>query len=129
MPLVRIDVIKGRTALELQKLADTLHDCIVQAFEVPHRDRFQIVTEHTANQMIIQDVGLGFERSDGVVVVQITTTPRSLTARKAFYQLAAERLHQKCGLLPDDLMMNFVETSESNWSFGRGEAQFLTGAL
>ena len=129
MPLVRIDVIEGRNAQEMLKLTDTLHDCIVQAFEVPQRDRFQIITEHRPTQMVIQDVGLGFERSERVVVVQITTTPRSLTARKTFYQLAAEKLGQECDLPPEDLMMNFVETSESNWSFGRGEAQFLTGAL
>lgn len=129
MPLVRIDVIEGRTALELRKLADTLHECIVQAFSVPERDRFQIITEHRSDHMIIHDVGLGFERSAKVVVLQITTTPRSLTARKAFYRLAAEKLHQDCDLSPDDLMVNFVVTSESDWSFGRGAAQFLTGAL
>ncbi|WP_294606520.1 tautomerase family protein [uncultured Roseovarius sp.] len=90
-PLVRIDVIKGRGRKELRLIADVLHNCAVEAFSLSVRDRFQIITEHEPHLMIIQDVGLGFDRSNDVVV-QITSTPRSLAARKKFYALAAERL-------------------------------------
>lgn len=79
--------------------------------------------------MRIEDVGLGFERTRDVVVVQVTTTPRTLAQRKAFYEMAASRLQSECGLNPDDLMVNFVQASEANWSFGGGQAQFLTGDL
>lgn len=129
MPLVRIDLIKGRDNAALRSLLDVLHSCVLEAFGVPERDRFQIVTEHSPQHMIIQDVGLGFDRSRDMVVVQITTTPRSLTARKTFYRIAAARLQKSCNLSPDDLMVNFVTVSESDWSFGQGRPQFLTGEL
>ncbi len=129
MPLLRIDMIKGRSAQERCALADTIHACVVEAFGVPLRDRFQIITEHEPEQMIIEDVGLGYPRTDKVVVVQITTTPRTLASRKAFFRLAADRLEADCGLPQSDLMINMVTVSESDWSFGSGKAQFLSGEL
>lgn len=129
MPLSRIDVIEGRSPDQLRLLLDVLHRCVVEAFEVPERDRFQVVTQHRPGEMVLEDVGLGFERSDDMVLVQITTTPRTLKSRKAFYALAADRLQGICGLDPRDLMINMVTASESDWSFGMGRAQFLTGEL
>lgn len=128
MPLLRIDVVKGRSPQALRRLCDTLHSCVVDAFGVPARDRFQIVTQHAPEEMIIQDVGLGFARTENVVVIQITTTPRALADRKRLFALIVERL-EGIGIAPDDVMINLVPVSEGDWSFGRGEAQFLTGAL
>ncbi|MBL1405815.1 MAG: tautomerase family protein [Rhizobiales bacterium] len=129
MPLLRIDIIEGRSKETLSKMLDVLHECVVEAFEVPQRDRFQIVSQHKPEEMIIQDVGLGFERTKNVVVIQMTTTPRTLTSRKLFYSLTAKRLHKECGIAPSDLMINIISSSESNWSFGNGEAQFLNGSI
>ncbi|WP_407495892.1 tautomerase family protein [Pseudooceanicola sp. MF1-13] len=129
MPLVRIDLIRGRSKTEVTQLCDTLHACVVEAFGVPAHDRFQIVTQHETHEMIIQDVGLGFDRSDQVIVIQITTTPRSLSARKTLFALIAKRLQSDCGIRPEDVMINLVPVSESDWSFGMGQPQFLTGAL
>ena len=44
MPLVRIDVQKGRTAEELRKLADTVQDVMLDVFAAPPGDRYQIIT-------------------------------------------------------------------------------------
>lgn len=129
MPLIRIDIIRGRSEAEIAKICDTVHDCIVKAFDVPVRDRFQIITQHDPHEMIIQDVGLGFERTKDIVVLQITTTPRALPARKALFALIAEDLDRNCGVSPMDVMINLVQVSESDWSFGNGQPQFLTGAL
>jgi phenylpyruvate tautomerase PptA (4-oxalocrotonate tautomerase family) len=45
MPLVRIDVEKGRTSEELRKLADTIQDVMLNVFAAS-RVIFQIITEH-----------------------------------------------------------------------------------
>lgn len=129
MPLVRIDVIEGRSDSDLRALADTLHECAVEAFTLPDRDRFQIITEHKPSHMIIQDVNLGFDRTQDVVVVQLTSTPRSTAARKQFFETAAKRLQKRCGLDPKNLVINIVTASEGSWSFADGRAQFLTGEL
>jgi hypothetical protein len=45
MPLLRIDVIKGRSEAELKELLDAIHRAMLAAFKVPERDRDQIVHE------------------------------------------------------------------------------------
>ena len=40
-------------------------------FDAPNRDRYQIITEHKRGQIIAEETGLGFERTDDIVIVQI----------------------------------------------------------
>ena len=46
MPLVRIDLVKGRTEARVRAVADAVHAAVVEVLAVPERDRFQIITEH-----------------------------------------------------------------------------------
>ncbi|EGH05187.1 4-oxalocrotonate tautomerase, partial [Pseudomonas amygdali pv. aesculi str. 0893_23] len=71
MPLLKIDVIEGRSDQEIEMLLDTIHEAMVNAFQVPERDRYQVLNEHKANRLIIQDTGLGFTRSDKMVVITV----------------------------------------------------------
>ena len=43
MPLVRIDVVEGRTDEELRALADTVHGVMLDVFAAPPGDRYQVV--------------------------------------------------------------------------------------
>jgi phenylpyruvate tautomerase PptA (4-oxalocrotonate tautomerase family) len=129
MPLIRIDVIEGRSEAEIKALLDAAHRAMLAAFNVPPRDRYQIVQQHPRAHMIVEDTGLGIERSDKVVVVQVTTRPRKKKLKEAFYRLLCEELEQACGLAPSDVMVTMVENSDEDWSFGHGRAQFLTGEL
>ena len=43
MPLLYVDIIEGRTPAEVQELLDAIHEAVVEAFEVPQRDRYQVV--------------------------------------------------------------------------------------
>lgn len=129
MPLLRFDVIEGRSEEELKTLLDTAHDAMVEAFDVPERDRYQIVHTHKAHEMVIQDTGLGFERSKDIVLISVTSKTRTEEKKQHLYQLLAERLQANCGLAPTDLMVSIVENDAADWSFGLGEAQFLTGKL
>ncbi|MGE7218650.1 tautomerase family protein [Priestia koreensis] len=121
--------LEGRTDEQLKTLLDTAHDAMVEAFQVLQRDRYQIVTQHPANQMIIQDTGLGFERSKDVVVISVTSRPRTEEQKQNFYKLLVEKLGETCGIEPNDIMISIVSNSDADWSFGMGEAQFLTGKL
>lgn len=129
MPLLRFDVIEGRSEEELKTLLDTAHDAMVEAFDVPERDRYQIVHTHKAHEMVIQDTGLGFERSKDIVLISVTSKTRTEEKKQRLYQLLAERLQANCVLAPTDLMVSIVENDAADWSFGLGEAQFLTGKL
>ncbi|MCL7749842.1 tautomerase family protein [Halalkalibacter alkaliphilus] len=129
MPLLRFDVIEGRSKQDLKKLLDAAHEAMLQAFEVPERDRYQIVHQHPAHEMIIEDTGLGFERSEDVVVISVTSKQRTEEQKQKLYKLIVEKLGEKCGIEPNDIMINIVTNGDADWSFGMGEAQFLTGKL
>jgi len=127
--MIKIDVIKGRTDEQIKTLLDTVHRAMVDAFEVPERDRYQIVNEHAANRMVIEDTGLGFSRSDNLVVITAISRPRSEASKVRFYKLLADGLKSNCGIDSNDLMVSIVINSDADWSFGFGKAQFLTGEL
>jgi phenylpyruvate tautomerase PptA (4-oxalocrotonate tautomerase family) len=129
MPLIRFDLIKGRTDKEIADLLDAAHEATLAAFHVPMRDRYQIMQEHEASRLRIEDTGLGLERTDQVVIVQVTSRPRTTEEKQNFYRLLCEALQKNCGIVPSDVMVSIVENTDVDWSFGNGEAQFLTGKL
>lgn len=130
MPLVRIDVTEGRrTPAELREVADVVQEVMLDVFAAPPRDRYQIVTEHRAGQIIAEDTGLGFERTDDLVLIQVTQQGRDEAQKKAMYAALAERLQARTGLAPTDLVVSVVANTKADWSFGLGRAQFLEGDL
>jgi len=129
MPLIRFDLIKGRTETEIADLLDAAHGAMLQAFRVPVRDRYQIVQEHEASRVRVEDTGLGLERTEKLVLVQVTSRPRTTAEKQDFYRLLCEALQRKCGVAPSDVMVSIVENTDADWSFGNGEAQFLSGKL
>jgi phenylpyruvate tautomerase PptA (4-oxalocrotonate tautomerase family) len=129
MPLVRIDLYEGRSDKELQKLLDTAHSVLVEAFKVPVRDRYQIVNEHRPSRMLMEDAGLNIPRTNNFVMIQITTRSRSREMKVKFYKRMAEELEKQCGIAPSDVMMNIVTSTDEDWSLGLGRAQLLTGEL
>jgi hypothetical protein len=129
MPLLRFDLIEGRSESEIRTILDATHEVLLETLKVPKRDRYQVVHEHKRSRMIVEDTGLGFVRSDRVLLLQVTSRPRSREMKEDFYRLLVERLAARCGILPDDVIVNFVTNADEDWSFGAGRAQFLTGEL
>lgn len=129
MPLLRFDLAEGWSDTDLKSMLDVTHEVMVAAFKVSPRDRYQIVHEHRPIRMIIEDTGLGMKRTNKVVMLQITTRPRTKEAKQQFYASLAGELASRCGIPSSDLAVNFVTNADEDWSFGLGRAQFLTGEL
>ncbi len=129
MPLINIDLIEGRSDDQVKILLDAVHRAVVEAFQVPEGDRYQIVNEHRPSRMIVEDTGLGIPRTDKVVMISVTSRPRTEESKVRFYQLLAEALQEDCGIDANDLMVSIVTNTDADWSFGHGRAQFLTGEL
>jgi 4-oxalocrotonate tautomerase len=125
MPLVRISLREGKSEQYRRALADGVHQAMVEAIDAPAQDRFQIITEHSANDLIYDPKYLGIDRSDNIVMVQITLSAgRKPGQKRKLFQRIAENLAKDPGLRPQDLMINLMETAWENWSFGNGEAQY-----
>ena len=129
MPLVRIDVVEGREPAQLRRLADVVQEVLEEVFAAPPRDRYQVVDEHPASHLILADTGLGFDRTDDRVLVQVFQQGRSEQQKKALYARLAERLEAECAVAPTDLVVSIAANGREDWSFGLGRAQFLEGDL
>ncbi|KAK6001245.1 hypothetical protein QM012_002576 [Aureobasidium pullulans] len=130
MPLVKIDMIKGvRSPEEIKKLADVVQEIMLAKFAAPPRDRYQVITQHEPYELIFEDTGLGIQRTDKLILIQIFQQGRNADQKQAIYASLAERLEKECGVPKTDLVVSCSANTKEDWSFGLGRAQFLTGDL
>lgn len=129
MPLMRIDMFKGRTKDEIKEILDISYQVATSEFKLLPHDRYQIVTQHDPEEMIIEDVGLGFKRTKDFLMFSLTSSPREVDDKQRFYDELVKQLHDKIGISPEDVMINIISNTKADWSFGNGEAQFLNGKL
>ncbi len=126
MPLVRIDLAKGKSAEYRSSIGDVIYDAMIATINVPHQDRFQIINEHDPSTLIFDRDYLGIHRTDDCVFIQITlSVGRSVALKQAFFKAIADGLHAKLGIRREDVFINLVEVVKENWSFGNGEAQYV----
>lgn len=124
MPLVRIDIHKGKDADYRQAIGRAVYDALVSV-GVPENDRFQVVGEHAAGNFLFDPDYLGIHRSDDLVMIQITWNEgRSVEQKKTLFKAIVDGLSAKAGILPEDIVINLVDVKKENWSFGNGVAQY-----
>jgi phenylpyruvate tautomerase PptA (4-oxalocrotonate tautomerase family) len=129
MPLVRFDALEGRSDAEIKTLLDSAHRAIVKAFHINERDRYQIYTARPKARFIMQDTGLGIQRSDKMLIITVFSKARPEILKKRLYQEMTDELARSASVPKTDVMICIVENSAADWTFGNGEAQFLTGDL
>jgi|SRR5437763_3279826 len=125
MPLVRIDLVRGKSIEFRKALGEIVYQAMRELINVPANDKFQIITEHAAEELNVADNYLGNAYSDNVVLIQITlNTGRTVEMKKAFFKKIADDLHAQLNVRRDDVVINLVEVAKENWSFGGGIAQY-----
>ena len=97
-------------------------DCL----DVPARDQFQVIAEHTPGRLVYNSDYLGVERTDGIMIAQVfLSSGRSTAQKKAFYARAAELLAAEAATRPEDVTIVLTENTRADWSLGQGLAQYL----
>jgi len=125
MPLARIDLVQGKSPEYRRMIGDVVYEAVVSELKAPEGDRFQVITEHPAGDLIADPRYLGINRTTDVVFIQVTmNVGRTLEQKKAFYKKIADGLHERLGLRREDVLINLVEVGKENWSFGNGIAQY-----
>jgi 4-oxalocrotonate tautomerase len=98
---------------------------MITVLNVPKDDRFQVITEHSPGDLVIDSDYLGIHRTADAIVIQVTLNEgRAVEVKKAFYKAVADGLHERLRLRREDVVINLVEVKKENWSFGNGEAQY-----
>jgi 4-oxalocrotonate tautomerase len=125
MPLVRITLRKGNSPEFLRDAANAVHEALVAQANVPADDRFQIIDEVAHDNLIAHPTYAGMGRSEHVIFIEITLNAgRTVEVKRALYADIAKRLQDALDVRPDDVLVNLVEVTKENWSFGRGLATY-----
>ncbi|MFM0628138.1 tautomerase family protein [Paraburkholderia xenovorans] len=125
MPLTRIALRAGKPAEYRKAVTESIQRALVDTFNVPKDDIFMLITEHEAGNFVYDDQYLNVQRSDDLVIIQITlNNTRTLEMKKALYKRMADELAESPGLRREDVLINLVEVLKENWSFGNGIAQY-----
>ena len=126
MPLVRIDLRKGKDATYREAICSVVHDALTSV-GVPKDDHFQVVSEYEPSNFVFDANYLGIRRSEDLVIIQITWNEgRTVEQKKALYKAIADGLAARVSLRQEDVFINLVEVKKENWSFGNGVAQYAT---
>ncbi|WP_323746410.1 Rid family detoxifying hydrolase [Catenulispora pinisilvae] len=126
MPFVRIDVPKGPAGFA-EQAGEAVHRALVEALGIPEGDRFQVLTEHEPGRLVADRSFLGVERSERVVLVDITLVAgRSVALKRALYAAVADRLAE-VGVRREDVLVGLNEVRAEDFSFGEGKAQYADG--
>jgi phenylpyruvate tautomerase PptA (4-oxalocrotonate tautomerase family) len=126
MPLVRIDLLEGKSPESRAKVGQIIYQAMMDVMSVPKDDRFQIITEHPKEELEFDRDYLGIHRTDDNIFVQITLSiGRTVEVKQRFYKAVADGLHDALHIRREDVFINLVEVTKENWSFGNGIAQYV----
>lgn len=124
MPLARIDLLKGRSAVQRRAIAEAVYEALL-SIGVPKDDRFQVIVEHDADNFIYPDSYLGLSHTADLIMIQITFNEgRSIEQKRALFKAIADGVHDQIAIRREDVFINLIEVKKENWSFGGGVAQY-----
>ena len=127
MPLARIDLVEGKSAEYRRTIADAVYNQMIVHLGVPE-DRFQVITEHPAENLIADPDYLSIHRSENVVFIQLVFLDVATPEQKgAFYKAVVDELHDKLLLRREDVFFNLQTVQPADWSMGNGEVTYAKG--
>jgi len=126
MPLVHISLLKGKSREHIRAISDGVHQSLIEAFNIPPDDRFQLIHQHEPDDFIYDTDYLGIHRSPDVVFIHITAGNwRNTATKKALYKAVADRLTRSPGLRREDVQVILSSNERDEWSFGNGVASYM----
>jgi 4-oxalocrotonate tautomerase len=126
MPLARIDLTNSAPPERIRVVSEVVYNAMIDIADVPLHDRFQVITRHTADEIVYPAEGyLGLTYSPDIILIQVTwVAGRSTDVKKKFYRRIADEIHEKAGVRKEDVWINLVDTAREDWSFGNGDMQY-----
>ena len=126
MPFVRISVYQSTPPSDRKAIADAVYEAMRETIGIPEGDKFIVVTAHPAEELHIDPAFMGMNRTERFILTQIFLSQgRTVEQKQALYKRIAERLHNATGVSTDNVMTVLTENTFTDWSFGKGEAQFV----
>lgn len=116
---------EGKSKKYIQAISDGVHKALLASWKIPKNDRFHMIREYKKEHFYFDKTIWGVKRSDDVVVIYITSIPRSTALKKKLYATLAKVLAKNPKVRKEDVFVSIVTVQKEDWSFGNGIAQFL----
>lgn len=118
MPLVRVEIVKGRSREYKKAILDGIHAAVVEAFRVPDGDRMQRLYELAPEDFEYRSI-----YGDQFTQVEITCfAGRSHDAKKALYAAIVRNLEKDPGIPRKDVVIVLREGPRENWGIRGGQS-------
>lgn len=117
MPLVKVEILKGRSAEYKKAILDGIHSALVEAFKIPDYDRNQRLYELATEHFEFPDT-----KSDQVTLIELTVFKgRSLDAKRLLYSAIVRNLQNNPGIKGEDITIVLHESPMENWGVKGGK--------
>jgi phenylpyruvate tautomerase PptA (4-oxalocrotonate tautomerase family) len=117
MPLVKVEIIEGKSQEYKSAILDGIHDALVTAFKIPMDDR---------NQRLYELPKINFEKrkttSDNFTLIEITAFKgRSYEAKQTLYTEIVKNLSRNPVIKGSDILIVINEQPLENWGISGGK--------
>jgi len=114
MPLVRVEIIKGKSAEYKKTMLDCIHEGLLDSIGISDWDRFQRIIEIDR-----ADFEAPLEKTDQFMIIEITMFQgRTKEQKKALIEAVTRKLGERLGIVPTDVFIVIHEPPDENWGLG-----------
>lgn len=111
MPLVKINMLAGKSEKYKKAVLDAVHDALMEAIDIPDDDRFQRIVEFPKD-----DFEYSAEKTSGFMLIEIKMFPGRTKAEKgAVIKTVTKKLVENVGVEAADVFIIIDEPLLENW--------------
>jgi 4-oxalocrotonate tautomerase family enzyme len=111
MPLVKVNMLKGKDSNYKKTLLDCIHNGMVEALGIEDWDRFQRIIEYEKN-----DYEMPSFKSDDFIIIELTLFPgRTKEQKNKAIETITGKINEKLSIAPGDVFIVIEEPPLDNW--------------
>jgi phenylpyruvate tautomerase PptA (4-oxalocrotonate tautomerase family) len=114
---------------ELKKISECIHLSLIEHFNIPENDYFQMFLPYRLNEFFNNPYYLleqEEKRTENIIHVSITCgLGRTIKQKRKLYQSISFKITEYSNIKSADIFITLHETAAENWSFGQGIAQLV----
>ena len=111
MPLVKIEMRKGKSPDTKKKILDIVHEGLIEALSIEDWDRFQRIFEYDKENFEIPE-----GKTDDFMIIELTIFPgRTREQKSKAVELITQRLNEELNIPKTDVFIIINEPPKENW--------------
>jgi len=117
MPLVKIEMLAGKSPAYKKELLDNVHQALVDTLKIPDSDRIQRLYELDRDHFEISA-----NKTENFILIELTIFQgRSFEAKKNLYKTTVDYLEKALRINRNDIMIVINEPPLENWGLAGGK--------